>query len=576
MNKRYQDFQILIHEGKAGEQYTTCPKCSNDRKKKQVKCLAVNTDKEVWICHHCGWSGGLQTNSSYVPAHWNKPEYRKPKLLIHDDNLPDKVLDWFRSRGISLPTLQRNKVVYDKVYMPQVEGFVMAIGVPFIRDGIHVNTKWRDGRKNFRMEAGAERIIFGYDDIKDKPVVIWVEGEMDKFSLEEAGFYNVVSVPDGAPSDKAKNYESKFSFLETAVDMLLGKSHILFVDADGPGERLEAELARRLGKGNCKIVRLPQGFKDANEYLMAAGSANLKLAVESAQPIPVDGIYHGNQITDDVVRLFGGGFTGGVSTGYSNLDGLFSIRKGEWTVVTGIPNHGKSNFVDCLLVNTAKEHGWQWAVFSPENQPIARHAAGLIEKATSHGFTKADMTTSDVQGMMGWIDQHFHWILPGMDDSWSLDSILEMASTLVERNGINGLVIDPWNELDHQRPHALSETEYISKCLTKVRRFARLHDIHIFLIAHPAKLYKDKQGQYPVPTPYDISGSAHWRNKADNALTIYRDFYSQPSTSMNRVEPIQPVQCHVQKVRFKEVGAVGMAEFRFERRSSTYIPITGG
>ncbi len=47
--------------------------------------------------------------------------------------------------------------------------------------------------------TGAEKILFGLDDIAGQPEVIIVEGEMDKLAFEEAGFLNVVSVPDGAP-----------------------------------------------------------------------------------------------------------------------------------------------------------------------------------------------------------------------------------------------------------------------------------------------------------------------------------------------------------------------------------------
>lgn len=42
------------------------------------------------------------------------------------------------------------------------------------------------------------------------------------------------------------------------------------------------------------------------------------------------------------------------------------------------------------------------------------------------------------------------------------------------RYGIRGLVIDPYNELDHQRPAAMTETEYVSQMLGKIKRFAQV------------------------------------------------------------------------------------------------------
>jgi hypothetical protein len=49
------------------------------------------------------------------------------------------------------------------------------------------------------QEANTEKILYGLDDIKRARDIIIVEGEIDKLSMEEAGYRNCVSVPDGAP-----------------------------------------------------------------------------------------------------------------------------------------------------------------------------------------------------------------------------------------------------------------------------------------------------------------------------------------------------------------------------------------
>ena len=159
-----------------------------------------------------------------------------------------------------------------------------------------------------------------------------------------------------------------------------------------------------------------------------------------------------------------------------------------------------------------------------------------------------------------WVDKHFFFILPD-EDNLSIDEVLSLARILVFREGIKGLVIDPWNELDHNRPMGITETEYISQALTKIRRFARTNDVHVWVVAHPTKLQKGTDGSYPVPSPYDVSGSAHWRNKADNCLSIWRDL-ANPSD--------RGVQVHVQKIRFKENGKIGMATLSYEYSTGKY------
>ena len=562
MVSHFNDYNIQgINENGAIEQYISCPKCSRERKKKRSKCLSVNTQKEVWLCHHCGWKGSLKDGGNYSDPHWIKPDYRKPKLLPANPKIIPKVMQWFLDRGISAQTQLACHVTVSMVYMPQVEKEVKAIGFPYFRDGEHINTKWRDQDKHFRLEAGAELLLYGLDDLKDCKQVIWVEGEMDKLSLYEAGIKNAVSVPNGAPPPESKSYSSHFDYLKSAEKFLTGKEHIFFLDADPAGRHLEQELSRRLGKELCKRVRLPDGFKDANEYLVAMGREALKGAVDNAQPFPVSGIHNANSLVDGVNALFKGGMQAGASTGWLPLDEFYTVKLGEMTVLTGIPNNGKSNWLDCLMINLVKSKGWRFGVFSPENQPLSRHAAGLLEKLTETTFNS--ITKSDIDVGMGILQEHFEWILPEIEDDWSLEGILSKAKTLVYRFGINGLVLDPWNEIEHRRPSTLSETEYISSALMKIRQFARLHNVHIWIVAHPTKMRKDdKTGQYPPPTPYDISGSSNWRNKADCAVTIHRKGLSNL------------VEVHVQKIRFKEVGKIGCVTLQYDVDSTVYREVS--
>ena len=126
------------------------------------------------------------------------------------------------------------------------------------------------------------------------------------------------------------------------------------------------------------------------------------------------------------------------------------------------------------------------------------------------------------------------------------------------RHGINGLIIDPWNELDHSRNNGMSETEQVGLSLSRIRHFARQNDLHVWIVAHPTKLRKNDDGSYPVPTPYDISGSAHFRNKADNCLTVYRLY------------DIDKTELHIQKIRFDEIGKTGMTELFFEKHTGRF------
>lgn len=561
--KTWADFGLDVPATASGEYLTTCPQCSSQRKKKHAKCLSANVDEGVWVCFHCGWSGTLKTGGQRNELHWQKPQYRKPEARPLVD-LPAKALKFFSDRGISQETLRAFKITVAKVYMPQIEEQVAAIMFPYMRGGELINAKYRDNLKNFRMEAGAERLLFNVDAIGERVVI--VEGEMDALAVYESGCeIPAVSVPDGAPVPTAKDYESKFSFLESAQEALDAAVEVVIaVDSDEPGKRLEDELARRIGREKCKRVTWPEDCKDANDVLVKHGHLALQECIAAAQPFPINGVFSVIDLSDKVDVLWERGWERGHSTGFANLDEYYTVRPGEFTVVTGIPNSGKSNFLDHLMVKLANRHGWRFAIFSPENQPLEDHMARMLEKYTGMPFAqgKSERMSADQRDEAKlWLNDHFRWILPDEDADWTVENVLEKAKGLVFQFGIKGLLIDPWNELESGAAKDETETQYISRTLKRIRQFGRRYGVHVWVVAHPMKLQKDKEGNYPIPTPYDISGSAHWRNKADNCLAVWRDLINSES---------RHVEVHVSKVRFRQIGRIGHAQFEYMPVTATY------
>jgi twinkle protein len=559
--RQWTDFGLSFPDSFSGELQSVCPSCSHTRKKKTVKCLSANGDKLAWVCFHCGWSGTLKEGVDHKsdPFRWSARKYAKPEYRPLT-NLPQQIVDWFKGRGISESTLARNKIGHESVYMPQSESYIEAIRFPFYRKGEVINIKSRTMTKDFKLEVNAERIFYGLDDC-DGDMAIIVEGEIDKLSMEEAGYRNCISVPDGAPSPNAKDYTSKFSFLENCEDFIGKiKTFILAVDSDAPGQTLEEELARRLGKYKCRRVQWPEGCKDANDVLITHGKDAIEGCILSARDYPVDGIFDISDISAQIDLLYETGAARGEKTGWASMDDYYTVRVGEWTAVTGVPSHGKSEWLDAMMINLARDSAWDFAIFSPENQPLERHAAKLAEKVSEKPFfigIHDRMTRTELEMAKIFLKLHFTFVLPP-EGNTSVDGILGLAEHVVLKKGIKGVVIDPWNEIDHSRPGGMTETEYTSDCLSRVRRFARLHGVHIWLVAHPTKLKKLDDGTYPVPTPYDISGSAHWRNKADNCITVYRHMDSDE------------VDIHVQKIRFKEIGMIGMVTLKYDKVTGIY------
>lgn len=560
--KSFADFGIDLRGKTGSEVKTTCPQCSHTRRKQSYPCLNVNTEKGAWHCWHCGWSGGLSggvINRSAPPSRrvYHRPEFRPAALS-------DAAVSFFAKRGITTEVLIRNRISMERVWMPQIEDEVTSIAFPYYKGGEVVNVKYRDNAKNFRQVAGAQKVLYKYDDIAE--VTIITEGEMDALACEVAGFQNAISVPDGAPDPSAKSFDTKFEYLDDdRLDQV--RQYVLAVDNDEPGIRLEDELARRLGRDKCLRVTWPEGCKDANEVLMKCGAQVLRECIEDAKSFPVEGVFSMSDIEGDLDDMLEYGMVKGEPTGWSSVTSLYTPAPGQWTLVTGIPSMGKSEWLDALAINLAESAGWTFGVCSPENQPISWHAAKLIEKRMGERLLAGRVNQTKFQEAKAWMSQHFHFIMP---EEPTLDAVLAKAKTLVRRHGMKGLIIDPYNELDHtKRRDNVAETEYVSLFLTQLRKFARENSIHIWLVAHPAKLMKDNKGVYPVPDGYSVSGSAHFFNKADNIIAVHRD---TSNTSA-------PTEVHVQKIRSRWLGKRGTAYLqwrpecgRFNEYAGAYSP----
>ena len=268
------------------------------------------------------------------------------------------------------------------------------------------------------------------------------------------------------------------------------------------------------------------------------------------------------QIRIKVRELYeAGGLPRGTPVGWPSVDRLYTVGMGQWTLITGTPGSGKSEWLDAVMVNLAKREPWRFVIFSPENWPLELHHSKIIEKYTGKPFNPGPTPRAEwdeVDDAEEWMKGKFLFAKPDRPD---IVSILNDANNFAsEEDRKFGIVVDPWNQLEHYRPLGISETEYVSQTLSAVIGWVRERGCHLWLVAHPAKLQRNKEGKLPVPTPHDVSGSAHFWNKADNCVTVWRD----------QAEGSQAVDIHVQKIRFKHIGRVGMTTLLYDRVTGRY------
>ncbi len=545
------DLKKINKDGK-----TLCPKCSHTRKKKNDPCLSVTIADGKYNCWNdsCDFHGIVSSKVPYEP----KPkDYIRPKFS-NTTQLGENAVNWFFKRGITQLTLNDCKLTESKAWMPQTQKEENAINFNYFRDGELINIKYRDGRKNFKLEKNAELIFYGLDDIKNSDWCVIVEGEIDKLSFWQAGIKECVSVPNGASKSSVANLE----YLDNCIDYFTNKTKIIIAtDDDEAGQILREELARRLGYERCFKIDL-KGCKDANEFLVANSASDVKQLIVEPNLIefPISGIITADMIWDKVEWLLVNGLQrGDITEMLKDFDKLVSFVPGQFMVLTGIPNHGKSPFALMLMACLSIKFRWKWGLFTPEHKPLEIFIVKVCElllgkrarKGVGFGTTEKNLAKS-------FVNEHFLFIEPE-DEDYTLDNILDKGKQLVVRKGIRGLLIDPWNKLEHNIPVGMNETTYISKEHDKIIKFNQRNSVFSIVVAHPTKIRKNlKTGLFEVPNLYDISGSSNWFNKPDIGITFYRNY----QTKMSEV--------YVQKMKYDHLGEQGMCELRYNMNSSRF------
>ncbi len=565
--RNFANYQVDIRHRTSGVIKTICNQCLPTRHNKRDRSLRVNIDTGHCHCYHCGadfyvpddteerekaerQAARKRRAAAVVPQHFQRPVFDASKTT-----LSDATERWLvETRCIPQSVIAELRITEQEEFMPQFGAKERCVCFNYFEGGQLVNTKFRSGKKHFKMVQGAELIPYNIDSLIGQTSCIIHEGELDAASSIAAGFRGVISVPAGANS----NLSWLDRFMETHFEDL--EEIIIAVDTDSAGIRLRDELVNRLGAERCRVVAYGPDCKDANEHLVKYGLESLRIAIEQAVEVPLEGIFTAADLHGDLRALFDNGFGPGAETGWEEMDKICTYERRRNIIVTGTPGAGKSEWVDELVLRLCLRHQWKIGFFSPENIPIVYHLRKLIEKLTGHRFQNGCGMT---EGLLARSEEFLaenvsHISLKG---NATPDRVLAKACELVVRRGCRIFVFDPLNRFDHEPAPGQTETQYISNLLNKFTEFATQYNCLLILVAHPRKMNRNPTtGATPRVEMYDINGSADFYNKADYGIVVERD------------KEIGITRVYVDKVKFKHLGVGGVATFVYDPVNGRYLP----
>lgn len=551
----------------SGKIRTICPHCNETRGHKGDKSLSVDLNSGRAHCFHCQHSIYVPDNTeerakqehiakyrktASLPSHFRRPVFDPKKSLLSKKT----ELYWTQTRCLPQELLKELRITEQEQFMQQSGAKENCICFNYFEGDTLINTKFRSAQKHFMMLPGAELIPYNIDGILGSREAIITEGEFDACALMAAtGRRDIISVPNGA--------QSNLSWMDRFVETHLDDKETIYLatDDDPAGQVLQQELIRRLGAERCRLVGYGADCKDANEHLVRYGADSLRIALQQAQEIPLEGVFNADDYRDELRAIFENGLQRGAETGWANFDEKCTFETGRLMIVTGRPGEGKSEFTDELILRLCLNHEWKAAYYSPENMPVEYHLKKLADKLLGKEFAANTygMTEMMYQQVAQWMADNVTHILPG-GQAYSIDNILEKARQLVRRRGVRTLVIDPLNRLE--QTEGMTEREFIRSLLNKLSRFATQYKCLVILIAHPRKVNRnDLNGALRRVEMNDINGSADFGNMSDYCIDVDRD------------DNKGIVTIYIDKVRFKHLGRGNTSvKFVYDFVSGRYFP----
>lgn len=440
-------------------------------------------------------------------------------------------------RGLDVEFLENLGVCVSRHFGSDVITF------PYLKDGEVVNHKYRTLDKKFSQDKDGKKVVWNRDclldeTLKGQPIII-TEGEFDACAALMAGFARVVSVPDGAPPKpidiERDDHSQKYSYLRDFISLLdETDSCVIATDGDSNGQVLRDDLSIRIGKARCQFVTYPKNCKDLNDALIHYGERGVTETINRAKWFEVDGVYKFSDLPPiDNKPVF--------ELGMGSFDYQFKIRRGDFSVVTGVPSSGKSTFLNHMMCKLAVAHGMRVCFASFEQMPQTDHLRALrkwfmweFDKGSQYDYAREGLKKRCDE----WIDAHFRVIHPNWDDTVDIDWLLERLQAAVLQEGCDVVVIDPFNEMEHNT-QGESMTLYIGFFIKALKKFAVRYNVHVCVVAHPRKINSDGEGNVEIPTLYDIEQSAMWYNKCDLGLIIHRqDGLTLARTAKSRYEDV--------------------------------------
>lgn len=285
---------------------------------------------------------------------------------------------------------------------------------------------------------------------------------------------------------------------------------------------------------------------------LVTGKSNTEIDLADLEPTVDENGRHLHIIyADDVraaaLRIKNHGYEKADSIGIPEID--FKIRRGEVTLLSGIGNHGKSQWLKEIQLCDHLVNKTMWCTYAPEEYGADEYYHDFVEM-----YEGARLTPTSGYGISDeaylhkydYIGRNFFYYYPKTFIP-TTDELLEQWLKMHITNGVTRFACDPYNRIKKVGGNGRDD-QYLEVDLDKYDRFAKQTQTAVFIVAHPKSLEKNGQKDYACPDVFDLAGGAMWNNKMDNIMVYHRPFKT--------TDPRNPL-CELHKKKIKKQKVVG-------------------
>ena len=388
--------------------------------------------------------------------------------------------------------------------------------------GAKIATKTRYTKlKEFSIQGNTKNSgLFGEHLFSKNKYCIITEGELDALSAYQMmvkGTYHtpVVSIKNGI-SSAVKDIKTSLEWLENNFDNV-----IINFDNDEQGRVGAMKVAELFSPGKCKVMHLPEGFKDASDCLTKNKIQIYNKTFWDAKVFAPDGIINANTLLDAVLKPISKSFVQYPFEGLNKI--TYGLRPSELVTFTAGSGLGKTQVMREVVHHIIKSTEDKIGLLMLEETPVIT-SKGLMSVEANQRLHLPDVHVSKEE-MKTYFDATVGTGRVYMFDHFgsnSIDNIVSRVRFLAKGLDCKYIVIDHISIIVSDQQHG-DERRALDEIMTRLRTLVQETGVSMIVVSHLRRPEGKGHEEGAATSLSQLRGSASIGQLSDMVIGLERD-----------------------------------------------------